>query len=478
VNFGGSFLVPELGGGYNPEGTTFDVVFANTPIGTLPTIIQPTSPIIYFTEAAVGNFLELTLHRNSYSSAVISDIAQLSDPSPLAELNALEVAAALDSLAGTNNPDLLALFGQLDIQLSPQTLTDALESLIPSFNNSLVASAHISMDNAFKVVERRIEDLFGLGPLSSEEGTKLVRDNELYNGVNYGDIADIYGGRSQFGVWAEFYGDELDQRRRHNVDGFLISATGLAIGGDWDITRCATFGMAGSYTKANDKDKTAQQDTILTRSAQFTLYSYMQPYEPDKGVFLDAMIGVASHQFETLRNIVIGNIYVTPQASFYGLQYGAQVDLGYAFVSDDNYYVAPLGRVKYTYLNIDNYTEYGAGGLDLSVANNNIDELIAGVGLKLALKRDYIEAQYIPEFSFMAMYDFSGAAQEMESNFLGGGGPFYTNGIKPAQAIFVYGIGLSARTSDNYIFNIHFDFEKRDHFYGYNAYIQLERRFG
>jgi outer membrane autotransporter protein len=330
------------------------------------------------------------------------------------------------------------------------------------------------MDNAFDSVQLRLEDLRGLGPISDDANIKLKRDEDLYNGVNLGDINDFYGYRGYAGTWVKIFGSVVDQHRRFNVDGFQADSTGIAIGGDWRVHEASAFGAALSYNKVNEKDTTPQQNRIDTYSYQGTFYGWFEPYP---SIYVDSMVGVASHKYQMKRNIQIGNLYTASKASFQGIHYGIQTDIGYAFLNSEDYYVAPLMRLKYTYLDVDDYVENGAGGLSLATKNHSVDEFIAGLGFRFALRKDYVQAIYVPEFSAMIAYDFSGQPMQMASTFLGGGNPFYIDSVNPAQLIYLFGLGVNAHTSDHYTFSIKFNFENRDHLFGYNGYMQLHYTF-
>ncbi len=215
-------------------------------------------------------------------------------------------------------------------------------------------------------------------------------------------------------------------------------------------------------------------------SLQTTIYGWYAPYQAcndynTQTLYVEAMAGVASHKYQTFRNIVIGTLQAQAMANFYGLQYATQAEVGYAFVSVDNYLVAPVLRARYSYLDIGDYSETNAPGLNLNVANDPLDEMIGGAGIRLAVKRDFITAVYVAEFDLMFLYDFAGSAQQNESNFIAlvGTDPFYTNSIKPAQNIQQYGIGITAYTSDGYTFSIKGNFEHRNQLFAYNGWMML-----
>lgn len=473
-------------GGFISEGSQFDILRAPV-IADNSVLAQPPLALITFeknTQACVfhpGNCIVLTAHLNSIEANALSDIAK-------------SVATALDPqfLSGNiTNPDLLNLFAQLQTLPSSTELNAALEQLAPPYNYANVALAHIAMDNAFDSAQLRLEWLKGVPPLS-ENGLYKKRDDEMfYNGVSYGDSGlspsafskidtNVFHNRGTYGGWVKLYGTYYEQMKRTvdsrnlTVDGYTGESTGYAVGADWAPSDFFVFGVAGSYAKVNSTDETAQQNTIDLESYMATFYSW---YQVTPHFYVDTMIGIASHEYDMKRNINIGTISLTAQGQPYGFQYGGQIDIGYAF-SADNSLVAPYVRGKYTNLKIGTYTEIGAGGLNLQVENEPVEETILGVGLRIAFLMNYVEALYVPEISATILYDFSDDALQSQSIFMGGTPPFYTDSIEPPAFMQIYSASLSAYTGDNYAFSVKFNFEHRDHFFAYNGYMQLNYSWG
>ncbi|MBS0285778.1 MAG: autotransporter domain-containing protein [Proteobacteria bacterium] len=472
----GSIIAPQLGtGSFITNNSVFPIVQAAAPIvgfGNI-TLVEPTSAIVQYR-------LDNTINPNQVNlitqTVPLTLVATPDIP--------LSVAASLEPIAQTtNDPIMLAFLGQLQLLPDIPSVSNALAELAPSYNYALPASSRISMDNAFDSVHARLESMSKIGLLVQEANYNMDRDYELYNGINYGDKNVISLATDQYGAWVKGYGTILDQHKRHNIEGYKAESSGVAFGFDWRPTEYATVGIAESFTKVNTTDYTQQQNKVNVNTAQTTVYGWFAPYQAcsdnsTQTLYFESMLAVASHKYQTTRNIVVNVFNAQADASFYGWHYGAQFDMGYAFVSVDNYLVAPFARFRYTYLNIGDYSEYNAGGLSLNVQNEDLDETVTGLGIRLALKRDYIQAIYVPEFSFALLYDFSGQAQDMQSNFLGQGNPFYVNSIKPAQYIQQYSAGITAYTSDGYSFNLKGNFEHREQFFGYNVYAQLKYAWG
>ncbi len=475
----GSYIVPKLQPGLYPAGTKFDIVLAPNGGGNAimdnSTIVQPTLAIISFTKGVqpylAGQELYLEILRASYSSVALNE-------------NAAAVASVLDSLLfnGTTNPTILAVITQLDTLPSALAVTQALNSLTPSYNYSLVAASHVGLDNTFNDMQTRLEDLHGAGPIGGDNAIIERDGRRRSNGMSYGDscykgegcvgVDESEFNRPHWGSWGRGYGTILSQQKRQNIDGFIGDGGGAAFGVDLS-TEYTTVGIAASYTRVQVKDKTPQQDTTDVTSYEGYFYGW---FEPMDSWYVDLLLGVSANNYTTNRYIDIGTFSATSTASFAGYLYGAQLDTGYLFRSGSHGLVAPIARAKYTYLEIGNYTEKGAGGISLGVKNEGLNQTILGGGLRLALEYQIAQGTFVPELSGLLLYDFSAQPEVTISNFIGGGSAFVTNGIKPQQASWLLGVGLNGHTPDNYIFTAKFEMQLADDYLGYYGYLQLHYR--
>lgn len=456
----GSFVTPILGTGeFIPNGTTFDIITTGTGVVDNSTLNQPPSLTQRFTKAVVGNNLRLTSQRTGFS--------------PLANTGASTgVAGALDTIAqqpaGLINAQILAVLGQLDLIGNQSQLVDELESLAPPVNYGLIAATHVSMDQMFRSIRRRLEDMRYLKTLGAESyqiiGPSDMRDN---SGYNYGD--SVHQAANQ-GAWIQGYGAVVDQRFRNEVEGYLGDASGFAIGMDWG-RQGALVGGALNFTQSHFVGQTEDENVQNVQSVQGSVYSWIDLTDD---VYMDTQAGFAMHHYKTRRNIGIGTVTTAGFGDFYGVHFGAQTEIGYAFLYD-NLIVAPLTRFRYTRMSIDDYSENGAGGLSLTVQNQGLNEFIGGIGLRVVGKKEFAQAVYAPEASFMLAYDFYADAQATSSRFLGGGPVFPTIGNKPPQTMMLIDLGVNVHTYDSYIFTVKGELDLRDHYYGYSGWVNLYR---
>lgn len=459
----GSFVTAQLGTGqFIPTGTQFDIISSVAgPINDASTLNQPYSLTVQFNKATVaGNILRLTAARNNFSNFATTDPSQ-------------GVAGALDAIsklpANQINAQILAVLGQLDLIGNQATLVEELESLAPPVNYALIKASRVSMDQMFRSITRRIEDMRNLRTLGAESYMIIGPANmdDRPSGYNYGD--SVYSAANQ-GAWVQGYGAILDQHKRNQVDGYLGDAAGVAMGMDWG-RQGALVGAALNFTQVHMVGRTTDENVQNLQSVQGSVYSWLDLTD---AIYLDTQFGFASNHYKTRRNIGVGTVTTAGFSDFFGVNYGAQAEMGYAFLYDF-LTVAPVARLRYTRMALDDYSENGAGGLSLTVNQQGLNEGIAGIGLRMLGKKEFAQAVYAPEVSVMLAYDFYADEQSVQSRFLGGGPLFTTTGIKPPHKMLLVDAGVNVHTYDAYIFTVKGELELRDHYYGYSGWVQLYR---
>lgn len=431
---GDSFIDPVITQGFVPTGSVYNIITVNgggtildnSEITASPSIVQ------YFTKNTLNNnILQLVARRNSFKTFSSSEVTQ-------------GVAGTLDVLGyGTTNADLMNVILQLDNLEYAQQIELAMESLIPPFNYGMIKAAHTTLELAYSGVEGRFGD------------NRHYRKAYIHNGENYGDAAALEKGS----VWVKAYGAHLNQRLRSSFEGYTADAGGLQIGADWGIPHCYIIGVAGSYAKVDVDDKNLNPKDQNVKSWQGTLYTQLTL---NQGLYFNGLLSGAFEKFDLYRAINIGNIHTSATAEMNGALWGAQGELGWN-VGTENYF-APFAKVRYSHLQIDDYTETGAGGLNLTVDNHSVNNLMGGIGLKLGGLYNVRDIILGPELSALVGYDFVQDAQQTVAAFFGGGPAFFTNGVKPGRTLLNIGLGLDAHFTPCSVLGIQYDLEVRDEF--------------
>ena len=443
-----SYIEPVING-FIPDGSTYNIVTQN--IGTITdqsTLIN-TSAIVHFNKNLINanQILQLKAQRLPYSTYASTIVTQ-------------GIAGLLNTFAmgaGPTQPGLRDLLVQLDTLQAPQDLEPALESLTPPFNYGLVAGSYGAMDRVFEGISER---------------SQLFHRHHRYRhkmpqGVNLGDFMSCL---SPAAPWIKGMGSHAEQQTRNNVRGYKANLGGAALGVDWAVSDCAFFGLAGSYTRVEIKDKNLAPKDEAINYLQGTVYGGI---ELACGFYLDGLLGLGRDNIKINRTIRVNQINTFATAFTQGTQVGAQSDLGWSWIEDEAYYVSPFTRLKYLGLNVNDYSEVNGGDLNLSVQNNTVSDFQGGVGLKAGAILGYRQHVWIPaELTVLLGYDFKHDAEQSIANFVVEGPAFITQGITPGPALVDIGLVLNAVSRDGSNVNFAYHAQIRDGFMSHAGSLQ------
>ena len=120
---------------------------------------------------------------------------------------------------------------------------------------------------------------------------------------------------------------------------------------------------------------------------------------------------------------------------------------------------APRSRaVDFMNINTEDYSERGAGGLNLNVKSNNYQELVFAVDHK-------INQQLSDGINLNANlglgYDALSGKSSVTTNYVGGGGAFVTKGIDPSPFIFMGGVSTAVEDFHGADLSLNYDVEAR-----------------
>ncbi|MCS5709011.1 autotransporter domain-containing protein [Candidatus Berkiella cookevillensis] len=476
-----STLKLQVGGEFIPNNSTYNIINAAAApggynLGTL-TVVQPQSATVTFAPVLNGTNLDIVSTNIPFSTVVPnSDITN-------GVAGALDTIAAAASGGAATSPVLTELLGALQTLSTAEQVEDALRSLVPSYNNSIAANSNWAVRRAFDDIGIRFEELLGLSALL--EGEDKYRDDEnedddddYYNpryryrdynqGVSFGDGDGNVLMRHTYGTWIKPYASMIDQRKIDTIEGYRGDSVGFSMGSDWRILDWATIGAALSMGKTDLSQRGLYENKQKIDSYQLSFYGHFDPIGP---IYVNSMLGLARHRYSVHRTISVGNLTRQAESSFHGLHYAAKFDIGYAWFNG-KYYLSPLASMRFGRLDIDNYSEKGAGGLDLVVRTEAMNEIMGSIGLKVASKNEYLEATYIPELALFLNYDFKADKQETLNNFIAGGPSFLSFGIEPEQVSYVISPSFRMHTHRNMAFKIAYEFEAKKQYIAHTAYFK------
>lgn len=400
----------------------------------------------YFSLVLSGNSLELL-----YYAAV--DRANFA--ADATNSNAGAVGTALDGIANPTG-DMLTVFDTLG-SLSPEEIGQALDTFTPVVDNGVTNTSNTAIAQFIGTATGRLESLFAQAREAEETG-----------------ISAGSKGSSGFEAWGRGFGESARQDPRGLSNGYSATIWGTALGGD--IPLCDNklrLGASGGYASSdvNSKDNSGSTDIDSYQAALYSGY-----IDPDKPYYLNGAFSFAYNTYNGDRRVAVGPVTRIANASYRGQQYSALLDAGYTFKTKA-LNITPIASLQYLRLNLQSYTETGAGALDLSVEDQGYDTLETGLGAKFDHSFAARFGAITPEVHVRWLYDAIADKQSTTSTFSGGGGSFATNGFTPARSALNVGGRLAFITKGNWSFDANYDFEYKEDYTSHTGWADIRYTF-
>lgn len=369
--------------------------------------------------------------------------------------NAAAVGTMLDKLGGSANPDINDLQVRLGKLMSNQEVEDVLKTLHTDPTGAS-ASSIAGVGNATSTVTS--------GRIDS------VRTGAPQSGVSSGDSEiDKH-------VWMQGFGASADQGRRDGVAGYDADSYGFVAGIDTDVSDDLLLGVAVAYAVTNANGQDANRSGTDIDSYQISVYG-----NQDLGdkYFLTGQLSYMYSDIDTVRYNVGGVVGNTARANFGADQYTARAELGRAFDIGSGISLTPSGLINYNYIDMDDYSEKGAGGLALrNVDTDEMQTLEFGVNLKAeAVIDDGIGGAIRPNIHGGVRHDVVGDDVATTAFLAGGGAAFKTEGFDAAQTTGNIGFGLTWETSVGLDFTANYDYEHKSDYDAHSGYLRAGYRF-
>ncbi len=165
----------------------------------------------------------------------------------------------------------------------------------------------------------------------------------------------------------------------------------------------------------------------------------------EKGFYVNGLFTFGYNNYSNTRNISFGGTSAQAVSSPNGQQYVGDIDFGYDFHPEKHWVVGPTMGVEYTHLDVDSFTESGAGPVDLSVNNQSADSLRARIGGHVVYQVHTGSVLLQPNFTAQFQHEFLDNPYGLTSSFgIPGTTPFTIQGSNSGRDSALIGIGLTA----------------------------------
>ena len=380
-----------------------------------------------FTLALNGNNLELT--PTAVATNLSSNSTAVNDVVDVAFTNDATMSTALDGLAGSSEQEA------------------ALESLAPVVNGGAVIGAVLAGGAALSTISSRIASL--------RTGISAGQ------GLSAGDEVD-----EERYFWLQGFGTYADQDEREGIQGFDSVTGGVAFGADKQINNALILGLAGSYAHT-DVDASLSKNQTGVNSYQGMVYG---SYDFGRN-YIEAQFGLAYSDYNGERFISVGAVNRQANADYDGYQVLSKLELGRDIAFGNELEFIPSIGLSWVHVEVDSYTETGAGASNLIVDEQDYDILNLTLRGKLRRTWDISEGSLTPEIHLG--YDYEAIDDKIQtiSAFTGGGNTFQSIGFDPANHSAIGGAGFTY-SSDNFDFIATYDFKAKEDFTSHSAMLK------
>ena len=283
--------------------------------------------------------------------------------------NQIGVANVIDTIRATATGDWLTLTNELNT-LSTAQLQNALDQIVPeevgamatvSFGGSSVQATNVSA----RLSEVRAGSRggssrnFRLANLSNDAQQDLLLMSLASNQSGPVDTLLRQDSDNPWGVFVAGSGTFGDVDSTSNQAGYDFRTGGVTLGMDRRLNEQMVVGGMLGYADSN-VDVDSNGGEVDVNSVKFGAYG---TYYQD-ALYINWMLGGGHHMYDADRTVQFGAIDRTASSDPDAWEFSAMVGAGYNY-QVGSWRVAPTGSLIYSRLDIEGYSESGAGALNL-----------------------------------------------------------------------------------------------------------------
>ena len=164
-------------------------------------------------------------------------------------------------------------------------------------------------------------------------------------------------------------------------------------------------------------------------------------------------------------------------ADFDGDQIGVRARLGrtWAYEGVD---VSPYVALSYVHLDIDGYTEIGAGAANLTVNDQDFDALESTLGVSVSKQYKTENGNtYVPAVHVAWKHEYLDEGQANTSTFASGAPSFSTRGLDPDDDTLNLGVSVDMYNSESVDVRASYEYQVRDDYDSHTGYLTFRYNF-
>ena len=411
-------LVPSTA--YIPVGTEFTIIQAQS--GTDNSIVtvtvqDPTNPLYTFSGTPSTNGLVKITTTGIPMTAILPAPGNTS-ALPVTPLAVVVVPALL---ATTATSDLYPVLAAINAFSDPVAVVNAAAQLAPSTPG--LAAPLVTFQGS-----RQFHDLWSsrLNMCSDvsryDTATSPCQENDLRSGW-----------------WLKGSGYFGEQDADKALGGYDSRVLGSMIGYDTPLGLNTRAGLGAGYARSSIEGKTFDA-TIDSDSYRATAYLGHEngPW------FINGSASIGWNEYSGRRHILFTGVDRTADAKYDGQDYTAFVNTGY-HLPVQKFTITPLASLQYSHMDLDGYTETGAGDINLKVNSQDYNFLESGLGVKVEHGFSYSNKMtFVPDVHFKWLHELNNPTLQNTASFNVAGSPSFTTAeLQTPDNTYNIGVGFT-----------------------------------
>jgi outer membrane autotransporter protein len=418
--------------------------------------------VLTFTSSASGN--DLYLNASRLSAAEITD-----------NKNSQKIYTLINKIGDSATGELKEFQKYIDTSSSSTQIEKAIESASPQNDGGIQRNSVTIVNNSVHTTEKRLDiiRISSLNPAPSSTTNGMITENDsktIGGGLNSSGISSGDKEIDQ-GIWGQVFGSVAKQNSSSQDGGFRSTSSGVAFGYDKEISKGSHLGIAISY--ANSKVKSTdslKQTDVDTYQANIYNGKTFGKY------FLDTIVGFAWNDYNS--NRAIPSINKTAESNYQGQSYISKARTGFIQDIGHGFNLIPELSLSFVHNRNNNYSETGAGSMNLDVQGSSTNFLEGRGGLKLGYHTITKEGTKItPEIRVSYGYDFIGDRQTITSNFAGQTATFSSLSSKVDQRSFRAGAGIDFANINEITLSADYNYERKSEYYSHSGSLKARYSF-
>ncbi|MCC3862468.1 autotransporter domain-containing protein [Pseudemcibacter aquimaris] len=354
------------------------------------------------------------------------------------------------------NVDLIATLNEVETVLTPNAsaptldVADAVDDLVDENMGDDEVGDLISALNDISDAGDREDAVDTLQSVMPGADLRMGEESIMnFAGIISGQIGvDIDPGNN---LWVRPFGGSDRQKTRLGVDGFKSKDYGVAFGFDKDFDDMRV-GIAASFAETTvDGEGSFTGGRLEVETKQIAGYARKNI----GNAYIGVIAGYGDSDYESSRRIQVGSYAATAMGDYSGSQVHAKADMGHRFAFGDNGSFTPIVSLHYGKIDVDTYSETGAGNLSLTVLEHSLETLKASVGGRFVPTITGSDSSTITPYVEAHMsYDLLDNGVNVTSRFTSGTATFLSIGNDKSRWMGTVGAGLNIQTSENISINV------------------------